>query len=208
MPKQRFKNVKFLTSVAKLEQCPQNQLPEVVLAGRSNAGKSSLINSLSGNKKMAKVSQTPGKTQLLVYFSFDDAFMMTDLPGYGFSMSGHEKKKNFSHLADHYFESPRPIDLVFLMLDIRHEPSAQDQLMFEYLQAKNLPFCILLAKCDKLSRAGINKQKAMILKKLKLSSDFPAFCISNTHGIGIDELSLYLYQRYIGKREEVEQEQR
>lgn len=202
MAKKRFQEIKFLASAAKLDQCPQNQLPEVVLAGRSNAGKSSLVNSLSGNKKMAKVSQTPGKTQLLIYFSFDDAFMITDLPGYGFSMSGHDKKKQFSDLANNYFEADRPIDLVFLMLDIRHEPSKQDHLMYEYLQAKDLPFCILLCKCDKLSRSAMLKQKAMILKSLHLAPDFPAFCISNTHDIGIDDVSLYLYQRYCLNKDE------
>lgn len=201
MAKKRFKEIKFLASAALPEQCPQNGLPEVVLAGRSNAGKSSLVNALSGNKKLAKVSQTPGKTQLLIYFSFDNAFMITDLPGYGFSMSGHDKKKKFSDLANNYFEAQRPIDLVFLMLDIRHEPSKEDHLMYEYLQAKNFPFCIVLGKCDKLSRSAMLKQKSLILKALHLSPDFPAFCISNTHDIGIDDLSLYLYQRYCLKEE-------
>lgn len=192
-----FKNVEFITSAAKIENCPVDNLPEVVLAGRSNAGKSSLVNSLSGNKKMAKVSQTPGKTQLLVYFKVENKFYITDLPGYGFTMSGKQKTSAFYNLADNYFNSGRNIDLVILILDIRHEPSSKDLLMYEYLQATDRKFIIVLNKCDKLSRFACNKNKEMILKKLHLSTSFPAFCVSNLTNTGIDELVNYLSNLFI-----------
>lgn len=193
------KTVRFIASVSDAKDCPQDGLPEVVFAGRSNAGKSSLVNALSGQQGLARVSQTPGKTQLLVYFKVDESFYLTDLPGYGFTATGKQHTKKFYQIADHYFSSGRPIDLVLFILDIRHSPSAEDQLMYEYLQASEYPFCLVFNKCDKLSKKQCNEEKIKRLRELKLSVDFPAFCVSTQTKFGLAELIRYLEARYFNE---------
>lgn len=181
--------LRFLQVASGLGSCPDNKVPEIVLSGRSNAGKSSLVNALAGNKKLAKISQTPGKTQLLVYFLCEN-FYITDLPGYGYSASGKEKGEKFRKLADNYFtnSSDRNIKLVLLLLDCRHLPSKDDILMHEFLQAMDLPYIIILNKIDKISKQELRKQKQIILKALRLGPKAPCLGISSYRNIGIKEL--------------------
>lgn len=187
-----FGRVKFWGVAAQANQAPQDGLPEVVLAGRSNAGKSSLVNALANQNRLAKVSQTPGKTQLVVYFNVDEALYLTDLPGYGYARTSQDKKARFQKLADAYFQSGRKIASVLLLIDIRHEPSVQDRQMHDYLIETGQPYALIFAKADKLSRSAAFQQRAKLLKILKPAESVPVFVLSSSKKQGLDELKAYL----------------
>lgn len=184
-----FKQSNFVQSVYKLSELKLQTLPEVILAGRSNAGKSTLINALTCRKNLAKVSQTPGKTQAVNYFLVKDgelAFYLTDLPGYGYSASGRKKQAAFSALTDNYLESGRDFALILLLLDIRHIPGAQDRAMLEWLFHKNLPFAVIFNKADKLSKA--QQQKAVKEAQAYLPENCPYFTVSAAKSEGLNDL--------------------
>ena len=172
-----FRNTRFMTLAAKLDQCPEHDMPEIVMSGKSNVGKSSLINALSDNKKLARVSQTPGKTRAVVYFNVDRKIMIADLPGYGYAKVSKELKEGFSKLADDYFTSGRKIDLVLHLIDIRHEPSKEDIGMLEYLNSGSIPYFVVFTKCDKFSRQQLMKR----LKELEEIFDFAEDNVTQGH---------------------------
>ena len=147
-----YRKTKFLKVAATISQCPDQDLPEIVLCGKSNVGKSSLVNAIADNKKLARVSQTPGKTREVVYFEADGKLLIADLPGYGYAKASKEVKERFSKLCDDYFRSGRHIDLVLCLIDIRHEPSTNDINMIEFLNNNGLPYFVVFTKCDKLSK--------------------------------------------------------
>lgn len=186
-----FTNVVFTGPAAKLNQCPQDGLEEVVLAGRSNVGKSSLVNALAGQKSLARVSQSPGKTQMVLYFLVNQSYYLTDLPGYGYTAS-RQAKASFSSLIDSYFQIDRPIRLVLHLMDIRHKPSEQDHVMREFLKTQDYMSAIVLTKADKLSRAQINKQSQMIIKELGVDNETACFVISNSKRVGLEDLGEYI----------------
>lgn len=184
-----FKQSTFIQSVHKLAELKLAPLPEIVLAGRSNAGKSTLINALTCRKNLAKVSQTPGKTQAVNYFLIKDGeheFYLTDLPGYGYSASGQKKQAAFSALTDNYLESERNFALILLLLDIRHVPTEQDRAMLNWLFHKNLPFAVIFNKADKLSRA--QQQQALKTACAYLPENCPYFVVSAAKTEGLDNL--------------------
>ena len=142
-----YGKIRYLKTCASTKDLPDEKLPEIVLAGRSNVGKSSLVNALGGNKKLARVSQTPGKTQQIIYFDMDSQAILADLPGYGFSKASKDKSKGFSELCDNYFKVRKGIDLVLLLIDIRHDPSNEDIGMLNYLNSVGLPYFLVFTKC-------------------------------------------------------------
>ena len=162
-------NVTFERSFGVSSQLTPSTMPEIAFAGRSNVGKSSLLNKLFNRKGLAKVSQTPGKTATINFFSCDGV-RFVDLPGYG------------------YFNQDRDLALVVSLVDIRHEASDLDMNMIGFLQEAELPFAVVLTKADKLSRQQQMKQKAALKKQLKLGTDVPLVVCSSEKGIGIDEL--------------------
>lgn len=159
-----FRKTAFLTVAADISGCPGDGLPEVVLAGRSNSGKSSLINALAGRNGLARTGSTPGKTRLVVYFTVEGRMLIADLPGYGFASASRGEIRAFSSLADRYFQSGRPIRLALVLLDIRHEPSESDRLMLAFLTSSGIPFIPVLNKADKLSKAQCAKQMSSLRK--------------------------------------------
>lgn len=194
---QTFKQSEFIKSVYSLKELNLAPLPEIVLAGRSNAGKSTLINALTGRRALAKVSQKPGKTQAVNYFLIKDTdkasskkleFYLTDLPGYGYSVAGQNKQAEFSELTDNYLESGRSFALIILLLDIRHTPQASDLAMIEWLNYKNLPYIVVLNKADKLSKI---QQKQALLNCQKLIQA-PCFAISASKSSGLEDLLAYI----------------
>lgn len=186
-----FTNVEYKGPAARLDQCPQDGLGEVVLAGRSNVGKSSLVNALAGQKSLARVSQTPGKTQMVLYFRVNDEFYITDLPGYGYTAS-HQARSGFSKLIDSYFQIDRPIKLVLHMMDIRHKPSKDDLIMQQFLATQPYKTAIVLNKADKLSKLQARKQAEMILAYLNPDPDMACFVVSNSKRAGLEELGDYI----------------
>ena len=180
-----FRKTVFKGVAAKLDQCPKDQLPEIVMSGRSNVGKSSLINTISGQSKLARVSNTPGKTRMVIYFEVDERFYLTDLPGYGYAKVSRDIKAGFSELVDQYLSAGRPIAMVMHLMDIRHTPSTHDMQMINWLSSSGIPWRIVLTKSDKLSRQQINKQIQELRKipGMKEASEPLIFSALNRNGL-------------------------
>ena len=187
-----YGKIRYFKTCASIKDLPDTDKPEIVLAGRSNVGKSSLVNALGGSKKLARVSQTPGKTQQIIYFDMDGQAILADLPGYGFSKASKAKSSSFSELCNNYFLVRKGIDLVLLLIDIRHEPSSDDYAMLEFLNSADLPYFLIFTKCDKLSAQQVRKQLQMMSTNLDFAEDARVFAISssetNPHKSGINDL--------------------
>ena len=182
-----FHNVNFERSFGTSEQLPASTLPEVVFAGRSNVGKSSLLNKLFNRKSLAKVGQRPGKTSTINFFLCDEV-RFVDLPGYGYAKVPQSEKERWAELMGEYLNEDRNFALVCSLMDIRHDPSELDELMIDFLKNAGLPYAVVLTKADKLSRQQQMKQKAAIKKQLHLAPDIPIVVVSSAKGTGIDEL--------------------
>ena len=182
-----FNNVTFERSFGISSQLPPSTLPEVAFAGRSNVGKSSMLNALFGRKSLAKVSQKPGKTSTINFFATEGA-RFVDLPGYGYAKVAKSEKGRWSELIEGYFNQDRRFALVVSLVDIRHDPSALDMHMAKFLWENDFPFAIALTKADKLSKQAAGKQASAIRKKLDLPKDIPFVVTSSSNGTGIDEL--------------------
>ena len=150
-----FKSIAFSLSVFKVDQLPTESFQEVAICGKSNVGKSSLINHIS-ESKIAKTSQTPGKTKSLNFFNVADAFYLVDLPGYGYAKTSKKEIEQFNELIESYFKMKR-CSLILFLVDSRHEPTKQDMQMFEYLSYFDIPFILICTKTDKLKKNEINK---------------------------------------------------
>ncbi len=187
-----YGKIRHLMTCGSIKDLPDDKLPEIVLAGRSNVGKSSLVNALGSNRKLAKVSQTPGKTQQIIYFDMDGQAILADLPGYGFSKASKDKSRGFSELCDNYFRVRKGIDLVLLLIDIRHEPSNDDIGMLNFLNSADLPYFLVFTKCDKLSAQQVRKQLQMMSNCLDFKEDARVFAVSssetNPQKSGINDL--------------------
>lgn len=191
-----FRNTRFIALAAKIDQCPSqidpatgSVMPEIVMSGKSNVGKSSLINAMSDNKKLARVSGTPGKTRAVIYFNCDKKLLIADLPGYGYAKVSREAKESFSKLADDYFTCGRNINLVLHLIDIRHEPSKEDVGMLEYLNSTNTPYFVVFTKCDKFSRAQLMKRIKELELEYKFDESARVFTISSQTKAGIKDLT-------------------
>ena len=169
-----IKEAKFITSAATKAQFIVGDKPIIAVCGKSNVGKSSFINLLANRKKLAKVSKDPGRTRLINYFDFGD-FILADLPGYGFARVSQEEKRRWGVLMEEYF-SLCPPDHTFALVDIRHDPTADDIAMLDYLYYNRLAFTVVATKADKLSRAQQSKNVQNIATVLKCGKDdiFPA----------------------------------
>lgn len=188
-----FNNVTFERSFGISSQLPESTLPEVSFAGRSNVGKSSLINKLFNRKGLAKVSQTPGKTATINFFKSQDV-RFVDLPGYGYAQVSKAEKGRWSELIEGYFNQDRNFALVVSLIDIRHASSDLDYNMIEFLQDAELPYLVALTKADKLSRQQQLKQKAAIKRALNLDDSVPIVVTSSEKGTGIDDLRAAIAQ--------------
>lgn len=188
-----YHNVKFKAAYGTSSQLPVSTLPEVSFAGRSNVGKSSLLNKLMYRKSLAKVSSTPGKTATINFYDVD-GYDFVDLPGYGFAKVAKSEKHRWSELIEGYFNQERIFALVVSLIDIRHEASALDLNMIEFLRESGLPFMVVLTKADKLSKQQCMKQAAMLRKQLQLDKDVPMLAVSSESGVGINELRVIINQ--------------
>ncbi len=192
-----FKKTDFFGVAAQIDQCPYQIYPEIVLAGRSNVGKSSFINALGQNRTLAKTSSTPGKTKLVVYFTTDKTLLFADLPGYGYAKAPKDKRKIYSSLVDSYFTSGRKIAFVIHFMDIRHAPSKEDIQMKEWMDENKIRYFIVLAKSDKLSKQEIQKRKVEFLNEIDVPSGIPVIAISSENKMGMDEVKRTI-QKWVG----------
>ncbi len=162
----KITNAEFITSVADKNKFLKTDKPVIAVCGKSNVGKSSFINALANRKKLAKVSKEPGRTRLINYFDFGQ-FILADLPGYGFARVSKEEKLRWARLLDEFFEDKENIAHVFALSDIRHEPTADDMQMIEYLYFHAMPFTVIATKADKLSKAAQVKNVRVIASAYK-----------------------------------------
>ena len=176
---------KFITSVATADKFYSDGRPTVAVSGRSNVGKSSLINMLAGNKKLAKTSADPGRTRLINYFDFG-SFVLADLPGYGFAKVSKEEKAKWARLLEDFFAT-QSVALSLALVDIRHEPTADDKQMINYLYHYAIPFVAVATKADKLPKTKIKPQLFSIAAALKLGIG-DMICSSAETGVGKKEI--------------------
>ena len=175
-------NVKFEMACGFSSQLPEPTLPEVVFSGRSNVGKSSLINKITNRKGLARVSATPGKTATINFFSLKD-FMLVDLPGYGYAKVSQAEKERWAELVEGYFAAERDFALVIQICDIRHKPTADDLQMISFLSELGFPFVVVLTKKDKLNKTELAKQIQYYSDLLaEYNAEFVAFSALNGEG--------------------------
>lgn len=192
-----FKKAYFLLSAADVKQLPPDQGIEVAIVGRSNAGKSSVLNRITGSRNLARVSKTPGRTQLLNVFVLDEARRLIDLPGYGFAKAPPSAKRIWQKAIDDYFNSRESLKGVVLVMDIRHPLKDSDMYMIDYCAERHLPVHILLNKCDKLSNSAVADTLREVKKELSTET-FPVTVqqFSVLKNIGIKELEAVLNEWY------------
>ena len=184
--KNLFKNTEFMMGVTQYKNLPEDTGTEILLAGRSNAGKSSALNALTENKKLARISKTPGRTTEVNYFKVNENLKLVDLPGYGYAKSGHSRKKDWGPLLSQYFNMRQSFKAVLLFMDIRHPLKESDWEMIHLCRNYNVPFITALAKSDKLSNNNIAKAVSFIKEKIPESKPV---AISSKDKIGFEKLS-------------------
>ncbi len=173
-----FKNIQFIKSVCKLKDLPPPELPEIAFLGRSNVGKSSLINAFLNRKKIARVSSTPGFTRALNFFKIDHKFFLVDLPGYGFAKVPPKVIKDWQTLIEGYLTATRDFRLLILIFDVRRKPDKMDKSLVSFMEYIKKPYCIVLNKIDTLSKNALKKQENLWKKELPLKKDVPFFLTS------------------------------
>lgn len=180
---------KFITSATQLEECPPATLPEVCFAGRSNVGKSSLINALLNKKNIARTSNVPGKTQQMNYYKVGDEFFMVDLPGYGYAKVPKKERERWGKNIRDYLLDRESLSLILHVVDVRHEPSQLDEDFFYWMAMNEKPFSVVLSKSDKLSRNKVNQSKARVRRILKeMNIEIPILPYSSDSREGISEI--------------------
>lgn len=178
------------TVAVKPSQYPPDTMPEIAFAGRSNVGKSSLLNTLTGRKKLARVSGSPGKTRTINFYVINDAFRIVDLPGYGYAKVSKSVTENWGDMMEMYFQNREGLKKVIQLVDIRHKPSAQDVQMYQYLRHYGLDGIVVATKADKVSRNEAQKNIAVIRKTLELSKEDKVIPISSLKKTGYENLLL------------------
>ena len=176
------------TVAVKPSQYPPENIKEIAFAGRSNVGKSSLLNLITGRKKLARVSGSPGKTRTINFYIINDEFRIVDLPGYGYAKVSKSMSEGWGEMMERYLENRPNLVKVIQLVDIRHEPSKQDVEMYNYLRHYGLDGIVVATKADKISRNQLPKHIKMIKQTLKLSSDDKVIPVSALKKTGYDEL--------------------
>lgn len=183
-----YNNAVFEKAYGTFEQLEQSDMPEICFSGRSNVGKSSLINKVLNRKSLARVSATPGKTVTINFYKVDN-IRLVDLPGYGYAKVPFAEKNRWSDLMEGYFNSNRDIRMVFQLIDMRHPATEFDLSMLDFLSQMNMPFSVILTKCDKLNKTEFKNRVEEIKQELcEFGSDFPIIPFSSLKGIGVDDV--------------------
>ena len=169
----QIKDVGYEVTAVKPEQYPDRSWPEIALVGRSNVGKSSLINTLVNRKNLAKVGNTPGKTRVINFFRINQDFFLVDLPGYGYAKVSKAEKAAWSEMIETYLNTREQLKAIIMLVDIRHAPTEDDRMMLDWLKFQGKPFLIVATKSDKISRNQMNQRLQEIRRNLALDSDSP-----------------------------------
>ena len=184
----KITKVEFLTSAVKSSQYPPEDIPEIAFAGRSNVGKSSLINLLTNNRSMAKVRSSPGKTRTINFFLVNGQFRIVDLPGYGYAKVAKSTSEDWGRMMEEYLSQRPNLKKVVQLVDVRHEPTAQDVQMYDYLRYYGLDGIVVATKADKVSRRELSRNLSVIRKKLQLEQEDRVIPVSALKKTGADEL--------------------
>ena len=192
----KIKSADFVISNTDIDKCPKEHIPEYAFIGRSNVGKSSLINMLTGRKSLAKTSGKPGKTQLINHFKINDNWFLVDLPGYGYAKVSKKNRSIFAKFIYEYLEKRENLICTFVLVDSRHEPQKIDMLFMEWLGQNQIPFVIVFTKMDKLSSSQLNKNITKYkTEMLKTWEDIPqTFRSSAESGLGKAEILKFIEQ--------------
>lgn len=181
------KKSKFVKSMSAFAAFPGQGLPEIAMVGKSNVGKSSLINNMTGNSKLARTSSEPGKTRLVNLYLINEAFFLVDLPGYGFAKAPKQEKQKWAEMIEGYLRGSEHLKRVFQLVDVRHAPTEDDQLMVEYLRHYDIPFTVVATKADKLSKAQRGRSIPVICRTLGVQP-WEVMVHSSKDGTGRDRL--------------------
>lgn len=183
-----IKKAELAAVAVKKNQYPQDTLPEVAFAGRSNVGKSSLLNTLTNRRNLARVSGSPGKTRTINFFQINDAFRIVDLPGYGYAKLSKSATEHWGDMIEGYLSSRENLRCVILLVDIRHQPSAQDVQMYQWLQHYGLSGVVVATKADKISRNQLRTQMNMIRRTLSMGEEDVVLPVSSLKKSGYEDL--------------------
>lgn len=183
-----IKNVSLETVCGITSKLPDNQFPEVAFAGKSNVGKSSLINALMNRKAFARTSAQPGKTQTINFYNINDAIYFVDLPGYGYARANEEVKARWGKMIEDYLHKSKQLKAVFLLIDIRHEPGTNDRIMYEWIVNQGFLPIIIATKLDKINRSQITKQVKIIKNALQTKPGTKVIPFSAQSKQGRDEI--------------------
>ena len=194
----KIKNVELKISAVRRSQYPNDDLPEFLLVGRSNVGKSSFINTLIERKNFARTSSKPGKTQTLNFYLINNSFYLVDVPGYGYASVSKDRQKKFGIMIEEYIKTRHNLRKVFLLIDYRHKPTEDDVIMYDYLKYYNLDVTIIATKYDKISKNGRIKQDKLIKETLKLNEEDNFIPFSTITKKGRNEV-LELIKTYLEK---------
>ena len=182
------KNPKFEISAVSPKQYPKNNLPEIVLVGKSNVGKSSFINTMINRKKLARTSSEPGKTRQINFYNIDDSFYFVDLPGYGYSKMSKKEQELVGKFIEEYLFNRKEIAFIIFLVDIRHNPTENDKLMYNYIISSKTPCMILANKADKIAITKVDNSVKSLQKQLNPIGDIPTFPFSSERKIYQDEV--------------------
>lgn len=183
-----IKNPRFEVSAVKESQYPKNGLPEVVLVGKSNVGKSSFVNTMINRRKLARTSSEPGKTRQLNFYNMDDKFYFVDLPGYGYSKMSKQEQIKVGEFIESYLKHRKEICLIIFLVDIRHDPTSNDFLMYDYVIRSGLPCMILTNKADKIAKTKVNDASKNIQNQLNPIGDITTLPFSSEKKIYCEDV--------------------
>lgn len=185
----QFNNAQFITGAPSLDHCPDPYYPEICFAGRSNVGKSSIINAILNHGGLARTSNTPGKTQQMNYYLIDEKCYFVDLPGFGYAKVSKKERERWGRDIRDYLKDRETLRMVLHIVDIRHEPSALDEEFFYWLGTNRMPFAVILNKADKLTRNHQNQSKFRLQRILsEMNIEVPVMVASAEKNTGVDEI--------------------
>ena len=180
-------NVELVISAVRPAPYPETELPEFALAGRSNVGKSSFINKLIGRKSMARISSKPGKTQTLNFYKIEEELFFVDVPGYGYAKVSKTEREAWGKMIETYITSREQLRAVIQIVDLRHAPSKDDQMMYDFMKHYNMPCIIIATKADKIPKGKWDKHKKIVRETLDMEKGDPLIVFSSETGLGKDE---------------------
>ena len=180
-------NVEMIGSFVRPEQFPEDGLPEFALAGRSNVGKSSFINRMIGRKALARISSKPGKTQQLNFYKIEEQLFFVDVPGYGYAKVSKAERAAWGKMIEKYFTGREPLKAVVLIVDIRHNPTADDCMMYDFLKHYNIPVIVIATKADKIPKGKWDKHKKIVRETLQMDKQDPLIVFSSEKGLGFEQ---------------------